>query len=153
MCPVTPGRPQTPANVAESAVMGRSSAAFLVGVVQPVSLAQLAGVAEASQAVKIVGASEYLPDVWSGVAVLAGFMFLVSWAAPNPETQRVWEIAADVLVALASGVFTYAAVEAVGFSGAGWAASISLGYGGLCLSRAWLLVRQIWWVRHKGSAG
>ena len=132
--------------------MGRSSAIWIVAVIQPVSIAQLFGIAEASQSVKIVGASPYLPDVWSGVAVLAGILLLVSWRVRDPETQRVYEIAADVLVALASAVFTYAAVRAVGLSGAGWAASISTALAGLCVARAWLLARQIWWVQHKGSA-
>lgn len=139
------------ANIGESQVMGRAAVVWVVAAVQPVSYGQVLGLSEASESVRRISQTPLLPDIWSATAIVAGWFVVASIAARDPEVVRVWEMAAGILVASASLMFTYAALLAVGWSGGGWAASISIALAGSCFGRAWLLARQIWWVRHGGG--
>lgn len=144
--------PPRPAAVAESKVMGKAAVAWVIAVVQPVSIAQLAGWSDASASVQRVGAVG-VPTLWSATAVLSGVVMALSIITRDPEAKRVWEIAANLFLALTAAVFVIAALEANGWSldGVGWAVSISIGLTGSCLGRAGFLAHQIWWVYRRAG--
>lgn len=139
-----------PPAVAESAVMGKSAVAVIVAAIQLPALAQLFGLFEASGVIATVGGAD-VAILWSTASVLAGLAMIGSYIVHDPVDDRVLEIAADLLVALASGFFLYAVLTISGISGAAWAASISAALTINCLGRAVLLAHQIWWVKRNGG--